>query len=61
MGANTQKHEGGIRQEGWEMVGKKTVGSKDMMRSVEGRGMGWGTQDVQDGHHSDFREGKPGI
>ena len=39
----------------------KTVGNRDMRRSVEGRGMGWGTQGKQDGHYRDFQEGKQGI
>ena len=39
----------------------KTVGNRDMRRSVDGRGMGWGTQGKQDGHDRDFQEGKQGI
>ena len=40
---------------------EKTVGNRDMRRSVEGRGMGWGTWVIQDGHDMDFQEGKHGI
>ena len=30
------------------------MGNKDIRRSVEGRGMGWGTRGKQDGHYRDF-------
>ena len=36
------------------------MGSIDIGRSVEGRGMGWGTWGIQDGHYRDFQEGKAG-
>ena len=39
----------------------KTVGNRDMRRSVEGRGMGRGTWGIEDGHYRDFQEGKQGI
>ena len=39
----------------------KTMGNRDIRRSVEGRGIGWGTQGIQDGHYRDFHEGKQGI
>ena len=34
---------------------EKTLGNRDMRRSVEGRGMGWGTQGKLDGHYRDFQ------
>ena len=39
----------------------KTVRNRDIRRSVEGRGMGWGPWGIQDGHYRDFEEGKQGI
>ena len=30
---------------------------RDIRRSVEGRGMGRGTRDIQHGHYRDFQEG----
>ena len=39
---NAQQGEQETRGVGEER--KKTVGNRDMRRSVEGRGMGWGTQ-----------------
>ena len=35
----------------------KTVGNRDIRRSVEGRGMGRGTRGIQDGHYRDFQMG----
>ena len=34
------------------------MGNRDVRRSVEGRGMGWGTWGIHDGHHRNFPEGK---
>ena len=31
------------------------MGNRDI-RSVEGRGMGWGTRGIQDGRHRDFHD-----
>ena len=36
------------------------MGTRDIKRSVEGRGMGRGTWGIQDGHDRDFQEGKQG-
>ena len=33
----------------------KTVGNRDIRRSVEGRGIGWRTQGIQDGHYREFQ------
>ena len=33
----------------------KTVGNRDIRRSVEGRGMGRRTRGIQDGHYRDFQ------
>ena len=48
---------GGIRQEGKVRGNDKTVGNRDIRKSVEGRGMGWGTRGIQHGHYRDFQEG----
>ena len=32
------------------------MGNRDIRRSVEGRGMGWGTWGIQDGHSGTFRK-----
>ena len=48
-------NKGSRRQEEWEREGK-TVWNRDMRRSVEGRGMGWGTQGKQDGTTGTFRK-----
>ena len=39
----------------------KTVGNRDIRRSVEVRVMGQGTQGKQGGHYREFQEGKQGI
>jgi len=55
-------NKGSRRQEGREREGEKkqTVGDRGM-RSVEGKGMGRGTEGKQGGHYRDFQEGKQGI
>ena len=45
---------GGMRQ---DVRGKdKTVGNRNIRRSVEGRGMGRGTWSKQHGHHREFQD-----
>ena len=44
-----------MRQEGRERGKDKTVGNRDMRRSVEGKGMRRGTRGKQDGHDRDFQ------
>ena len=36
------------------------MGNIDIRRSVEGRGMGWGTCRIEGGYYRDFQEGKQG-
>ena len=55
MIANTQNVQGEQEREG-----KKKVRNRDTRRSVEGRGIGWGTQG-KDGHDRDFQEGRSSI
>ena len=56
MRANTQRTTRGAGDKrDWK--GKdETVGNKYIRRSVKGRGMGWGTWGIQDGHHRDFQD-----
>jgi len=55
MRANTQNVQQG-EQETSSVRGKeKTVWNRDMRRSVEGKGMGQGTQGKHDGHYRDFQ------
>ena len=61
MRANTQGTARGARDKRGRRVEDKTVGNREIMRSVEGRGMGWGTWGIQDGHYRDFQERKQGI
>ena len=59
---NTQNIQQGEQETRGGGRGKyKAVGNRDMKRSVEGRGMGWGTRGKQDGHYRDFQEGKQGM
>ena len=61
MRANTQR----ISRGAWDKRGgrgkDKTVGNSDSRGSMEGKGMGWGTWGIQDGHYRDFQEGNQGI
>ena len=50
MRANTQCTRGTGHKRG-RRGQDKTVGNRDIMKSVEGRGMGRGTQGKQDGHY----------
>ena len=59
MRANTTYSKGGMRTRGAGEGRTKQWGNTD--RSVEGRGMGRRTRGIQDGHYSDFQEGKQGI
>ena len=43
-------NKGSRRQEISGRGKEKVVWNRDMRRSVEGRGLGWGTQGKQDGH-----------
>ena len=57
MRTNTQKVQQGEQvTKGTREGRKKTVWNRDMKGSVEGRGMGRGTQGKQDGHYRDFQE-----
>ena len=52
MRANTQNVQLGEQETRGVGEGrKKRVGNRDMRRSVEVRGMGWGTRGKQDGHY----------
>ena len=61
MRANTKRTTRGAGDKRGERRKDKAVGNRALRRSVEGRGMGWGTRGIQDGHYMDFPEGKQGI
>ena len=61
MRANTQCTTRGAGDKRGRRGNDKAVVNRDISRSVEGRGMGWGTQGKQDGYYRDFQEGKQRI
>ena len=61
MKANTKKHTMGAGDKEDGRGKEKTMGKRDMSRSVEGRGVGRGTRGKHNGHDKDFQEGKQGI
>ena len=61
MRANTQNVQQREQETRGVGEGRKKQWRTDMRISVEGRGIGWGTQGEQDGHYMDFQEGKQRI
>ena len=57
MRTNTYNVQQGEQETTGAGEGRKKVGNRDMRRSVEGLGMGLGTQGKQNEHDRDFQEG----